>query len=43
MTLSKADLFFGRCAFVDVAQALVARTFNLLTAEENFMLGTLLG
>ncbi|WP_395664400.1 DUF2023 family protein [Methylocella sp.] len=40
---AKANLFFGRPAFVAVAQALVTRPLNTLTAEEDFMLGTLLG
>ena len=39
----KANLFFGRPAFVAVARALVTRPLNTLTAEEDFMLGTLLG
>jgi hypothetical protein len=40
---AKANLFFGRAAFVAVAQSLVTRPLNTLTAEEDFMLGTLLG
>lgn len=40
---SKANLFFGRDAFVAVARALVTRPLNALTAEEDFMLGTMLG
>lgn len=39
----RANLFFGRPAFVEVARALVTRPLNALTAEEDFMLGTLLG
>lgn len=39
----KANLFFGRPAFVAVARSLVTRPLNTLTAEEDFMLGTLLG
>ncbi|MFG1374427.1 DUF2023 family protein [Xanthobacter oligotrophicus] len=39
----KVNLFFGRPAFVAVAQAVVTRPLNTLTAEEDFMLGTLLG
>ncbi|MBI1981307.1 MAG: DUF2023 family protein [Methylocystis sp.] len=39
----KANLFFGRPAFVAVARAIVTRPLNALTAEEDFMLGTLLG
>lgn len=40
---AKANLFFGRDAFVAVARALVTRPLNALTAEEDFMLGTMLG
>lgn len=40
---AKANLFFGRDAFVAVARAFVTRPLNALTAEEDFMLGTLLG
>ena len=40
---AKANLFFGRDAFVAVARALVIRPLNALTAEEDFMLGTMLG
>jgi hypothetical protein len=40
---SKANLFFGRPAFVAVARSFVTRPLNALTAEEDFMLGTLLG
>ncbi len=40
---AKANLFFGRDAFVAVARALVVRPLNALTAEEDFMLGTMLG
>lgn len=40
---TKANLFFGRDAFVAVARALVTRPLNALTAEEDFMLGTMLG
>lgn len=39
----KVNLFFGRPAFVAVARAVVNRPLNALTAEEDFMLGTLLG
>ncbi len=39
----KVNLFFGRPAFVAVARSLVTRPLNALTAEEDFMLGTLLG
>ena len=39
----KVNLFFGRSAFVAVARSLVTRPLNALTAEEDFMLGTLLG
>ncbi|ACK51580.1 conserved hypothetical protein [Methylocella silvestris BL2] len=39
----KANLFFGRSAFVAVASSLVTRPLNALSAEEDFMLGTLLG
>jgi hypothetical protein len=39
----KANLFFGRPAFVAVARSIVTRPLNALTAEEDFMLGTLLG
>jgi len=39
----KANLFFGRPAFVAVAKAFVTRPLNTLSPEEDFMLGTLLG
>jgi uncharacterized protein DUF2023 len=39
----KVNLFFGRPAFVAVARSFVTRPLNTLTAEEDFMLGTLLG
>jgi hypothetical protein len=39
----KVNLFFGRPAFVAVARSFVTRPLNALTAEEDFMLGTLLG
>lgn len=39
----KANLFFGRPAFVAVARTFVTRPLNALTVEEDFMLGTLLG
>jgi hypothetical protein len=39
----KVNLFFGRPAFVAVARSVVTRPLNALTAEEDFMLGTLLG
>jgi hypothetical protein len=39
----KVNLFFGRPAFVAVARSFVTRPLNELTAEEDFMLGTLLG
>ncbi|MFG1376859.1 DUF2023 family protein [Xanthobacter autotrophicus] len=39
----KVNVFFGRPAFVAVARAVVTRPLNTLTAEEDFMLGTLLG
>ncbi len=39
----KVNLFFGRLAFVAVARSFVTRPLNALTAEEDFMLGTLLG
>ena len=40
---AKVNLFFGRAPCVAVAQAVVTRPLNALTAEEDFMLGTLLG
>lgn len=40
---AKANLFFGRAAFVAVARSFMTRPLNKLTAEEDFMLGTLLG
>lgn len=40
---AKVNLFFGRPAFVAVARAFVTRPLNVLTPEEDFMLGTLLG
>jgi hypothetical protein len=40
---AKANLFFGRPAHIAVARALVTRPLNALSAEEDFMLGTLLG
>ncbi|WP_246720025.1 DUF2023 family protein [Methylocystis sp. H62] len=39
----KVNLFFGRPAYVAVARSIVTRPLNALTAEEDFMLGTLLG
>lgn len=43
MNAPKANLFFGRPAFVAAARSFVTRPLNELTAEEDFMLGTLLG
>lgn len=43
VTADKVNLFFGRPAFVAAARAFVTRPLNELTAEEDFMLGTLLG
>jgi hypothetical protein len=43
LSLVKANLFFGRPAFVAVARSFVTRPLNALTVEEDFMLGTLLG
>lgn len=43
LSSAKANLFFGRPAFVAVAQSVVTRPLNTLTPEEDFMLGTLLG
>ncbi len=40
---AKVNIFFGRAAFVETAQAFVTRPLNALTPEEDFMLGTLLG
>lgn len=40
---AKVNLFFGRDPCVAVAQAVVTRPLNTLSAEEDFMLGTLLG
>lgn len=40
---AKVNVFFGRPAYVEVARAIVTRPLNLLSAEEDFMLGTLLG
>ena len=40
---TKVNVFFGRPAFVAVARSLVTRPLNTLSAEEDFMLGTLLG
>ncbi len=39
----KANIFFGGPAFVAVARCLVTRPLHALTAEQDFMLGTLLG
>jgi len=39
----KVNLFFGRPAFVAVARSFVTRPLNTLSAEEDFMLGMLLG
>jgi hypothetical protein len=39
----KVNLFFGRPAFVAVARSFVTRPLNALAAEEDLMLGTLLG
>lgn len=43
VSAAKVNLFFGRGPCVAVAQAVVTRPLNTLTAEEDFMLGTLLG
>lgn len=40
---NKANLFFGQSAVINVARVLAARPLNRLTAEEDFMLGALLG
>lgn len=40
---AKVNLFFGSASHVAVAQLLVTRPLYALTAEEDFMLGTLLG
>ena len=40
---NKGNLYFGRAAFVAVARVLAAQPLNLLTPEEDFMLGALLG
>ena len=39
----KANLFFGGPAFVAVARSFVTRPLHALSAEQDFMLGTLLG
>lgn len=39
----KANVFFGRAAFVAVARSFVTCPLHALTAEQDFMLGTLLG
>lgn len=39
----KVNIFFGREAFVEVARSFVTKPLNLLSPEEDFMLGTLLG
>lgn len=43
VSAAKVNLFFGRDAFVAVARAVVTRPLNALSAEEDFMLGTMLG
>ncbi|MFG1300844.1 DUF2023 family protein [Xanthobacter sp. V3C-3] len=43
VSAAKVNLFFGRAPCVAVARAVVTRPLNTLTAEEDFMLGTLLG
>ena len=40
---SKVNVFFGREAYVAVARSFVTKPLNLLSPEEDFMLGTLLG
>jgi Protein of unknown function (DUF2023) len=40
---NKANVFFGKPAHVAVARSFMTRPLNELTAEEDFMLGTLLG
>ncbi|MCB9948394.1 MAG: DUF2023 family protein [Rhodospirillaceae bacterium] len=39
----KVNLFFGRAALVKTAQQIVTKPLNLLSPEEDFILGTLLG
>lgn len=43
LSAAKANLYFGRPAFVAAARTFVTRPLNELSAEEDFMLGTLLG
>lgn len=43
VSAAKANVFFGRGPYVAVARAIVTRPLNALSAEEDFMLGTLLG
>lgn len=39
----KANLFFGKTVMVETARRIVTKPLNLLSPEEDFMLGTLLG
>ena len=39
----KVNLFFGKTAMVETARRIVTKPLNLLSPEEDFMLGTLLG
>ena len=39
----KANLFFGRAAVVEATRRVVTKPLNLLSPEEDFILGSLLG
>lgn len=43
VSANKVNVFFGREAFVAVVRSFVTKPLNLLSPEEDFMLGTLLG
>ena len=43
ISLEKVNLFFGRSALVKTAQQIVTKPLNILSPEEDFILGTLLG
>lgn len=43
ITPRRANVYFGRRAFVETARRIVTKPLNRLTPEEDFILGTLLG
>jgi len=43
VTATKVNMFFGRSAWVETTRSVVTKPLNQLSAEEDFILGTLLG